>query len=501
MNEKFLQYYQRELNYLRNEGLYFAQEYPKIASRLGMNSIDVPDPYVERLLEGIAFLNARTNLKIDASYPRFVSNILEVVHPQLLNPVPASAIVDLQLSDSYSLNKINYIKRGGVLNSLPIESNDQKISCTFSFTQNLELSPLKLESVSYLEAGHVQLDHVTDQKNNSILKLDFSIEAPYLCSDLIPDQLKIFLGHDVTSASQILYLLIARCTKVVCHNYDNTNQWSYTLNDKPTHLGFSDNESLLINSSKTIPSLSIIQDYIQLPEKFLFVGQKGLKNAIAYAEQHNYIDSSAVQIQKTVSDNGVNKKIIGYQKRRFSLSFVFDQTNKELIHSIAKNTFSINAIPIVNIFRKKGIRLSVDANNKEHHIVADKTQPLNFEIYSIDAINAYNKHNNKIMSYRPFYQYYNEKDNHKPEKMAYFSSKRDRRVSHDKVYRTSYLGHETFVSLSNIATHIISEDIHQISLDAWCTNRDLAILMPLGLTSDFLIDESLPVKSIKLIKK
>lgn len=113
MNEKFLQYYQRELNYLRNEGLYFAQEYPKIASRLGMNSIDVPDPYVERLLEGIAFLNARTNLKIDASYPRFVSNILEVVHPQLLNPVPASAIVDLQLSDSYSLNKINYIKRGG----------------------------------------------------------------------------------------------------------------------------------------------------------------------------------------------------------------------------------------------------------------------------------------------------------------------------------------------------------------------------------------------------
>lgn len=500
MNEKLLQYYQKELSYLRNEGLFFAQENPKIASRLGMNSIDVPDPYIERLLEGIAFLNARTNLKIDASYPNFVTNILEVVYPQLLNPTPSSAIVNLELSDNYHLNTIHTIKRGDTLNSLPMNFNDQKVNCTFSFTQNLELSPLKLEAVSYSEMSVAKLDHIAHQNNSSVLKLDFSIEAPHLCSDLIPEQLKVFLGHDIVTASQLLHLLITRCSKVVCHNYDNTQQWSYTIHHKPRHLGFSDDDSLSINSEKTIDSLRIIQEYIQLPEKFLFIEQKGLKEAIIYAEKNNYIDSSAMQIQKIINDNGTNKKVIGYQKRRFSLSFIFDQISTELINSSITNNISISALPIVNVFKKRGVRLAIDANHREHHIVIDKTQPLNFEVYSIDKINAYNKNNQKIDSYTPFYRHHNQ-DYHEYKKTAYFSLNRERRLAHDKVYRTSYLGHEVFVNLSNIVSNTSHDDIHQISLDAWCTNRDLPILMPLGVESDFLIEEKLPVKSIKLIKR
>lgn len=503
MNEKFLQYYNRELSYLRDEGVYFATQYPKIASRLGMNSIDVPDPYIERLLEGIAFLNARTNLKIDASYPRFVSNILEVIHPQLLNPKPACAIVEFDSTQNQALNAINKIRRGDVLQSLPFNVNDQKVNCTFCATQELELSPLKLESVNYIAATNSpSLTHITTQTTYSILKLDLSIAAPYLCSDLIPEKIKIFLGHDVVSSSQLLYLLMNCCSKVVCHNPDKSQPWSYTIHEKPEHLGFSDNESLTINTDKNIAALRVIQDYIQLPEKFLFIGQKGIREAIQYAETQGFIEKNASQAQKTITENGVNKRIIDYQKRHFCLSFVFSETNKELIHSLVASTFSISATPIVNIFKKKGVRFSVDANQKEHHVVADRVQPLNYEIYAIDEVTAYDKHNQKIMTYRPFYQYYNNKHNSTFSKNAYFSVTRDRRLAHDdKVYRTSYLGHETFVSLSNVLSEEPSNNLHQIALDVWCTNRDLPILMPLGTASDFLIEESLPVKSIKLIKK
>ena len=56
MDPRLLQYYNRELAYLRELGGEFAKQFPKIAGRLGLESFECSDPYVERLLEGFAFL-------------------------------------------------------------------------------------------------------------------------------------------------------------------------------------------------------------------------------------------------------------------------------------------------------------------------------------------------------------------------------------------------------------------------------------------------------------
>ena len=53
----FLEYYRENLSYLRTLGAEFANEFPKIANRLNINQFDCADPYVERLLEGTAFLS------------------------------------------------------------------------------------------------------------------------------------------------------------------------------------------------------------------------------------------------------------------------------------------------------------------------------------------------------------------------------------------------------------------------------------------------------------
>lgn len=41
-------------------GREFAQKYPKVGSRLALNTNDIPDPYIKHLLEGVAFLTAWT---------------------------------------------------------------------------------------------------------------------------------------------------------------------------------------------------------------------------------------------------------------------------------------------------------------------------------------------------------------------------------------------------------------------------------------------------------
>ena len=59
MDPRLLRHYNQELLHLREMGAEFAVQFPKIASRLRIDGLEVTDPYVERLLEGFAFLTAR----------------------------------------------------------------------------------------------------------------------------------------------------------------------------------------------------------------------------------------------------------------------------------------------------------------------------------------------------------------------------------------------------------------------------------------------------------
>ena len=54
MDPRLLRYYNEELRHLREMGEEFAQQFPKIAARLGLEKLEVTDPHVERLLEGFA---------------------------------------------------------------------------------------------------------------------------------------------------------------------------------------------------------------------------------------------------------------------------------------------------------------------------------------------------------------------------------------------------------------------------------------------------------------
>src|SRR6185369_4059310 len=95
MDPRLLGYYNQELRYLREMGGEFARDFPKIASRLGMEGMEVADPYVERLMEGFAFLAARVQLKLEAEHPRLIAHMLESIYPNFLAPVPSMMVARL----------------------------------------------------------------------------------------------------------------------------------------------------------------------------------------------------------------------------------------------------------------------------------------------------------------------------------------------------------------------------------------------------------------------
>ena len=100
MDPRLLDYYRQELLHIREGAAEFAREHPKIAARLALEVTtaqgECVDPYVERLLEGFAFLAARVQIRLDSEFPRFTQHLLEMVYPGFLAPTPSMLIVQLE---------------------------------------------------------------------------------------------------------------------------------------------------------------------------------------------------------------------------------------------------------------------------------------------------------------------------------------------------------------------------------------------------------------------
>jgi type VI secretion system protein ImpG len=176
MNRNFLQHYEQELLYVRQMAGEFAREYPKIAGRLALDSEgseSCPDPFVERLLEGFAFLSARVSLKLDAEFPRFTQALLETVFPHFLAPLPSMGIVRFQ-AEPDAPGEGFLINRGTVLRSIPggaREKGEVFTSCSFRTAHSVRLLPLRILQAQYYTRDLSELDLPHDAAVAAALRL------------------------------------------------------------------------------------------------------------------------------------------------------------------------------------------------------------------------------------------------------------------------------------------------------------------------------------------
>ena len=147
MIDRLLDYYQRELAFIRELGSEFAQLHPKIAGRLRLDADSVEDPHVSRFVEASALLAARTRLKIDDQFPEICQAILSTLYPHYLAPFPPTAIAELSLAEmSAESLEPQVVKRGARVETDPIEGEP----CRFRTCYHTELWPFEITQVDYL---------------------------------------------------------------------------------------------------------------------------------------------------------------------------------------------------------------------------------------------------------------------------------------------------------------------------------------------------------------
>jgi type VI secretion system protein ImpG len=184
-----------------------------------------------------------------------------------------------------------------------------------------------------------------------------------------------------------------------------------------------------------------------------------------------------------------------------TLLMLLDRSDPVLENALDASHFALFASPVVNLVEKRADRINITDRSDELHIVADRTRPLDFEVYSVESATGFGS-GQREQEFLPFYK--SRDRNAGREEMAYYTIRREPRVLSSKAERrgprSSHVGSETFLSLVDANEAPYSSDLREIGVTTLCTNRDLPLRMSLGHgTSDFTLDTGAPVEAIRCL--
>ncbi|MDB4982871.1 MAG: hypothetical protein JWM82_3623 [Myxococcales bacterium] len=473
MDPRLLRYYEGELKYVREMGGEFAKEFPKIAGRLGLEQFECADPYVERLLESFAFMAARVHLKLDAEFPRFSQHLLEIVYPHYLAPTPSMTVVQLTPNlDEGALAAGYPVPKGTALRGL-LGRQDQT-SCEYRTSQEVRLWPLELVHAEYTGyVGDLQ-SLVLPGRARGALRLKLRATAGVNINDLALEDLTLFLRGAESLPFRLYELLHGHTLALVARPAARPPTWQHVVTTAPvTRVGFDDAEALLPYGPRSFQGYRLLQEYFAFPQRYLFARLGGLGPAIRRC--------TASEIEVLV---------------------VTDKHDAALDGAVNADAFALHCTPAINLFPRRADRIHLSDANAEHHVVADRTRPMDFEIFSVGEVVGTGAGEEILQRFRPFFAWNDRMVS--GDHPAYYTMQRQPRAISAKQRaqgtRSSYVGSEMFLSLVDEDEGPFRSSLRQLSVDTLCTNRDLPLHMTLrqGRT-DFTLESGAPVDSVRCL--
>ena len=477
MDPRLLQYYNLELQHLREMGAEFAREFPKIAARLGMSGLEVADPYVERLLEGTAFMAARVQLKIDSEFPRFTQTLLEIIYPHYLAPTPSMLIAQLHpdQGEPALASGTRIVPRGTVFHA--VVGPDDATACEFRTAHAVTLLPVEVAAASYFSfAPDLPLNTLPiAEPIKGGIRLRLRTTGGVTFEQAAIDRLPVYLGGRDDVANKLLELCLTSTLGVLVRPVGRASRDVALLPPSAMRpVGFTDEEALLPVSLRTFQGYRLLQEYFSFPQRYRFIELGDLAQSIGRV-----------------------------QGNELELIVLFDRGDPVLESVVDQSHFQLFCTPAINLFEKPRIdRIHVHDSTYEYHVVADRTRPLDFEIYELTHVTGHGSGDDSETQFLPFYSA--SSTGLGQGSGAYFTTRREPRLippdRKRRGSRSSYIGSEMFVSLVDSTHAPYSNDLRQLSVGALCTNRDLALQMPMGLgASDFSLDIAAPVTSVRVI--
>ncbi|HEV7859647.1 MAG TPA: type VI secretion system baseplate subunit TssF [Pyrinomonadaceae bacterium] len=492
MRDDLLGYYERELNFLRRMGVDFAHRFPKVAARLLLEADKCEDPHVERLIEAVAFMTGRINLKLDDEFPEITESLLNVLYPHYLAPIPSMSIVRFALDRQLGKLTSGYIvPRGTTLYSQPVEG----MACRFRSCYPVTVWPIELTSAKLESHDPVnRRDHYAEAvlrlslrclNNTTLSELVNAEHAPGSASPREQEtgplnDLRFYINGEPQLAFPLYELIFNNATRVELRETaqgvrkrDQTGKLPQSVAQSVVSLGknhikpvgFEADESMLPHTARSFAGYHLLSEYFAFPQKFLFFDVAGLGAAVRTASF------------------GEQFEILIYLRDVVPPPATVDQ-----------NLFQLGCTPVVNLFTKLAEPLQVTGQQHEYHLIADVHRQSSTEIYSVDEVLTVDPHRQGTRRFHPFYSY-RHADNPEGEQTFWYATRRPSQSVEDT-------GSEVYLSLVdvNFNPHVPASDT--MTVRATCTNRDLPGKLPFGgREGGFELENMGPLARVQCLRK
>ncbi|MFT4840648.1 MAG: type VI secretion system protein ImpG [Planctomycetota bacterium] len=439
MSDDLLPYYDRELAFLKNMGAEFSSAYPKIAGRLRLSKDSVDDPHVARLIQSIAFLNARTRKKLDDDFPELAQAILGVISPHHLAPVPSMAVVQFECSPDMTTSY-------PVLAGTALETDlAYGAVCRFTTAYDVTTWPVRIDQAALLGAPFQAPKLSQASRASAVLRLRVvASEDQCPVGALGIDQLRFHLCGQPSTVQQLYELLL---DDVLCVAIADSSKDKNPIVLGPECLqpvGFGGDETLLPRNGRSQPGALLLTEYFVFPDKFHFVDLVGLPKV----EPGRFAEGMEI--------------------------YVYTQRRADLEQSVDADTFQLGCTPVVNLYSKRADPIELTGMKSEYHVVPDSRNPDAHEIYSITAVAALSRDGAR-REYAPFYGFRHPMDGEARESF-WHAQRRDAPVGRDE----RDVGSEMHISLVDIEASPSVPDEWILATEVMCLNRNRPSLLPFG---------------------
>lgn len=437
MSESLLPYYNRELIALRQEAGEFADAYPKVAARLRVSADTADDPYVERLLEGVAFLAARAQQRLDDELPEISDALLEMLSPQMLAPVPS--MTTLRLRPSAELRAPLRISRGLTVETEPVRGE----AVRFRTCHEVTLWPLVLEQARLTGLPINAPVNRAAAGAASCLRLTFRTIAPDLpLAELGLDRLTLHLRGQGAQAALLHEMLSQSVLSVALADS--------AADPAPTILpanclrpsGFEPEQAALPWPHRAFDGYRLLTEWSAFPDKFLYLDLDGL-----------------------------DQRSLVQQGDRMDVFIWLSRASPELERSVSVDSFALGCTPAVNLFPMRCEPVALDGTRSEWPVMPDARRPSALEVHSVQRVRE-SRPDGSRRAVLPFHRLGRAEAAEETGDIHYLALRRRAAAPLG--------GTHTTLALRDAAFDPARPADAVLSIDALCCNRDLPAMLPFG---------------------
>ena len=384
MREELLEYYERELTYLRQMGGEFSRKHPRIAGRLLLDPDACNDPHVERLLEGFAFMAARVHRRLDDDFPQLSESLLNLLYPSYLRPIPAMTIVEMLPDPAQGKKTAGLtVPRGTVLLS---RQTVDGMPVRFNTSYDVALWPLRVSEAEWRQPERlprpVRSTVGTQAVAAARLRLTCGADVTFGgLTDPVLRKLRFYLAGDAGVVYPLYELLAANCIEIQLLEIGGEKR---TISLDASNLkmaGFGTDENVLPIHRRSVDGHRLLQEYFTLPEKFLFFDIDGLEALVQ-------------------GDFGREVDLVLLFSR-------FERPERQQVLELGVNerTLRLGCTPAINLFEQSAEPILVSQTRTDYPVIPDARQAEVMEIYSIEEVVATNPKLRETTALEPIYSY------------------------------------------------------------------------------------------------